>query len=229
MLTNTTGVGWLSASLSPLTLHTTSFGNDSPWHLGQAAHILLVWLENWGSEQRRHPTLGLANHATHPIPPHPTPSGPTSPPCSAELCPLLQVPGLAWTCLPGFLGATTSPVSLGCQAVQPPFPVSLPFINMQWAREMGGWGSFWGKISRNDKLSYSCKPSACYPWLCRMQTVRIWVTELAHQRHHQGSSPAHLAGRLCTRFPAPCRPMGRLPLTAPVPDAGTPPCCILKD
>ena len=162
-------------------------------------------------------------------PPHPTPSHPTSPPCSAELCPLLQVPGLAWTCLPGFLGATTSPVSQGCQAIQSPFPVSLPFINMQWARDMGGWGSFWGKINHNDKLSYSCKPSACYPWLCRMQTVRIWVTELAHQRHHQGGSPAHLAGRLCTRFPAPCRPMGRLPLTAPVPDAGTPPCCILKD
>lgn len=161
-------------------------------------------------------------------PPHPTLCS-SCPPRSTELCALLQVPGLAWTCLPGFLGAATSPVSLGCQATQPPFPCIPALYKYAVSQRERGWGSFWGKINHNDKLSYSCKPSACYPWLCRTQTVRIWVTELAHQRHHQGSSPAHLAGRLCTLFSALCRPMGHLPLTAPVPDAGTPPCCILKD
>lgn len=126
--------------------------------------------------------------------PSPSPPCSSSPPGSTELCTIVQVPGLAWTCLPDFLGAATSPVSPGCQATQPPFPCIPALYKYAVSQRDGGWNSFWGKINHNDKLSYSCKPSACYPWLCRTQTVRIWVTELAHQRHHQGCSPAHLAG-----------------------------------
>lgn len=139
----------MSASLPPLTLHTTPFGNDSPWHLGQVAHMLLVWLEIWGSEQgRRHPTLGLANQATHPIPPRAAPvlrapqnSAPSSR-CQAWPEPAFQV---SWV----------QPPLLSPWGARPPSRlslVSLPFINMQWARERGGEALFEGKLTTMTNL-----------------------------------------------------------------------------
>lgn len=57
--------------------------------------------------------------------------------------------------------------------------ISWQFINMYWAWRMRVKQLlflFLKKI-KHDKLSYSCKPSACYLWLCRIQMVNMseWV------------------------------------------------------
>lgn len=57
--------------------------------------------------------------------------------------------------------------------------ISWQFINMYWAWRMSVKQLlflFLKKI-KHDKLSYSCKPSACYLWLCRIQMVKLseWV------------------------------------------------------
>lgn len=55
------------------------------------------------------------------------------------------------------------------------------------------------------------------------------MTEQLSSKAPSGSGPAHLAAAFVLSSQPQRRPMGRLPLTAPVPDAGTPPHCILKD
>lgn len=73
-----------------------------------------------------------------------------------------------------------SPGSFACllRAVKRLF-ISWQFINMYWAWRMRVKQLlflFLKKI-KHDKLSYSCKPSACYLWLCRIQMVKLseWV------------------------------------------------------
>lgn len=111
--------------------------------------MLLVWLENWGSEQgRRHPTLGLANQATLPIPPHASPLLPA--PQNSAPSSRCQ----AWP-EPAFQVSWVQPPLLSPRGARPPSLlslVSLPFINMQWAREMGGGTLFEGKLTTMTNL-----------------------------------------------------------------------------